>query len=96
MGFFKKMAYAILNKKTQEEKWADRIKIINELMAMQEKPPANEPKQLAKNIATDFYVDSIIVSKKDGRVLMNTEDADAFEKMVKTTSLYEYINSEFP
>ncbi|NYZ79882.1 hypothetical protein H0N95_01375 [Candidatus Micrarchaeota archaeon] len=96
MSFFKKITYAILNKKTEEKKWVDRIKIINELMAVIKNPVASEPKQYAKNVATDFYVDSIIVSKKDGSVLMNTEDADAFEKMVKTTSLYEYINSEFP
>lgn len=96
MSFFKNLTYSILNKKTEEQKWVDRIRVINELIAMQEKPEANEVVQFTKNIATDFYLDSVVVSKKDGSVLVNTENNDAFEKMVKATSMYEYINSEFP
>lgn len=96
MGFFRNVAYSILNKKTTEQKWIDRIKLINELLAMEELPVAKDSKQLAKNLAKNFYLDSVVVSKKDGSILMNTEDADAFEKMVKATSMYEYINTEFP
>ena len=96
MSFFKNASYFILNKKTEKQKWLDKVRIINELLSQIEKPEAKEPKQYAKNLATDFYLDSVVVSKKDGSVLMNTEEGDAFEKMVKASSMYEYVNSEFP
>ena len=96
MSFFKNATYFILNKKTEKQKWLDKVRIINELLSVIQKPEAKESRQYAKNLATDFYLDSVIVSKKDGSILMNTEDGDAFEKMVKASSMYEYVNSEFP
>jgi len=96
MAFWKKLFYKIINKKTKEEKLKQRIKILIELIEMQKREEAKEPEQYATNVIEDYSLDSVIVSKKDGSVLMTTEKQDAFEKAVKSTSLHEFIKTEFP
>jgi len=97
MSFFKKIIYRILNKKTKEEKLEKRIQILLELIEQKKREKeAEEPDSYAKNIIEDYALDSVIVSKKDGSVLMSTEKQDAFEKAVKSTSLHEFIKTEFP
>ncbi len=92
--FFKRVVYKILNKKTEEEKLRMKIRILKELLEEMEKEEPKTTQEHAERIAEQFYVDSVVVSKHDGSVVIGREEA--FEKMVKASSLYEYINSEFP
>ncbi len=96
MSFFKKIAYKILNKKTKEEKLEKRIQILLELIEQKKREEAKEPDGYVKNVVEDYALDSVIVSKKDGSVLMSTEKEQAFEKAIKSTSLQEFIKTEFP
>jgi len=96
MAFWSKLFYKAINKKTREEKLEKRIKILLELIEMKQREKAKEPGQYASNVIEDYALDSFIVSKKDGSVLMSTEKEQAFEKAVKSTSLHEFIKSEFP
>ncbi|MFH0987123.1 MAG: hypothetical protein V1911_03710 [Candidatus Micrarchaeota archaeon] len=91
----KKLVYRAINKKTPEEKLKRRIEIIQELIAQHALPEPKEPKQYAKNLATNFYLDSIVVSKKDGTIVMST-DGNSFDKAVKATSFCEYVKTNYP
>ncbi len=96
MPFLKKLAYKVLNKKTEEEKLMIKLKILKELLELKQKQEAENLTDHACNLAEEFYVDEMIVSGKDGKVIVSTSKADGFEKMVKATSLFEFINTEFP
>ncbi|MBI1973944.1 hypothetical protein HYS54_03955 [Candidatus Micrarchaeota archaeon] len=88
------MLKKVVGKKPDEEKERERINFIKELLASQVlvKPTHSD---WARAIAHNYSVDSIVVSRKDGSVLMSNTDK-AFERAVKTSSLYEYTRSEFP
>ena len=96
MVSFKKIVYKILNKKTKQEKLEKRVKILMELIEVQKRKQAKEPEEYAKNLVEDYSLDSFIVSKKDGKVLLSNEEKDAFEKAVKTTSFQEFLKTEYP
>ena len=87
--------YNLIGKKTKDEKDKERIEFLKELLWIEVQKVAKKPGDYVKNLAKDFYVDSLIISKKDGSVLMSSE-ADAFTKAVKGSSVYEYITSEYP
>jgi hypothetical protein len=91
----KNFFYKIFGKKTQEEKERERIEILKQLLVLYKQLSVKKPEDLAKNIVNSFYLDSVLVSKKDGSVLMSTE-GDSFETAVKDSSLLEYVSSEFP
>jgi hypothetical protein len=85
----------IIGKKAAEEKKTERIQFLKDLLWMEVQRIAKKPGEYACNVAKDFYVDSLIISKKDGSVLMSS-DGDGFDRAVKGSSLYEYIASEMP
>ena len=85
----------IVGKKTDDEKKEERVKFLKELLWVEVQKIAKKPADYVKNVAKDFYVDSLIISKKDGSVLMSSE-GDGFANAVKGSSVYEYITSEFP
>jgi len=85
----------IIGKRTEDEKKDERVKFLKELLWMEIQKIAKKPADYVKNVAKDFYVDSLIISKKDGSVLMSS-DGDGFASAVKGSSVYEYITSEFP
>ncbi|MBI4214880.1 hypothetical protein HY546_02705 [archaeon] len=89
-SFFKK----IVGKKTDEVKERERIKLIKELLSARALIKPN-PNNWVDAIAHNHMLESVIVSKKDGSVLMSNADK-AFEKSVKHSSLYEFTRSEFP
>lgn len=96
-GFTRKVFYRIINKKTKEEKLAKKIEILKELIEIQKRETAREPEQYVKNLMDDFYLDSIIVSKPDGSILMTHDNTDNVSTKVTTnSSIYEKIKSEFP
>ena len=90
-----KMWFKIIGKKTKEEKAGERVAFLKELLWVEVQRIARKPAEYVNNVAKDFYVESLIISKKDGSVLMSS-DKDAFAKSVKGSSVYEYISSEFP
>lgn len=93
MGFLDRF----LGKKSFEDKESAYIEFIKELLE-RPKPPVKNPKtmdEFAKNVAAEFLVNSITVAKRNGSILMTTED-NSFEKAVKQSSIYEFIASEFP
>ena len=92
---FKNIFYFIFNKKTEKQKERKKLAILAELIKIKEREAAKESKQYVRNVQEDYYVDSIVVSKNDGEVVMTTEDK-AFERAVRSSSLMEYIKSEFP
>lgn len=96
-GFARKVFYKIINKKTPEEKLRKKIEILKELIEIQKREVAHEPKQYVKNLMEDFYLDSVIVSKPNGSILMTHDDSDNVSaRVTKTSSIYEKIKSEFP
>lgn len=95
-GIWKRFIFKVINKKTPEEKLRRKIDVLRELIEIEKRKAAEEPEEYVKNIMEDFYVDSIVVSKMDGSVLMADNKDNAFEKAVKNTSLYEFVKSEFP
>ena len=96
-GFTRKVFYRIINKKTKEEKLAKKIEILKELIEIQKRETAREPEQYVKNLMDDFYLDSIIVSKPDGSIIMTQDNTDNVSTKVTTnSSIYEKIKSEFP
>lgn len=92
-----KFFYKLLGKKTAEEKEREIIEFLKTALAAQKprKMPATRPNEYAQNVARNYYADSLIVAKRDGLVLMSTE-GDSFQKAVKGSSIFEYINTEFP
>lgn len=94
-SFLKKIYYRMINKKTPEEKLLRKIEILKELIEVKKKAEAKIPSEYVQNVMDDFYLDSVIVTKADGSVVMANEKG-AFEKAVKNSSLYEFIKSEFP
>jgi hypothetical protein len=90
-----KVWYRIVGKRTKEEKKSMRIELLKELLWVETQRIAKKPSDYVSNVAKDFYVNSLIISKKDGSVLMSS-DGDGFAKAVKGSSIYEYITSEFP
>lgn len=93
MGFINKL----FGSKTLEEKEREYIAFIRELLARPE-PPVKDPKtpdEFAKNIAAEFLVDSLVVARRNGSVLMSTE-GNSFKRAVKNSGVYELISSEFP
>ena len=85
----------IIGKKSPDEKKSERIEFLKELLWVEINKIAKKPNEYAKNLTKDFYVNSLIISKKDGSVLMSS-DGDGFSKAVKGSSICEYISSEFP
>ena len=91
----KQIWFRVIGKKTKDEKTRERISFLKELLWIEAQRIAKKPSEYVKNVAKDFYVESLIISRKDGSVLMSSEK-DAFAKSVKGSSVYEYISSEFP
>jgi len=85
----------IIGKKTPDQKRDERIRFLKELLWIEVQRISKKPAEYVKNVAKDFYVDSLIISKKDGSVLMSS-DGDGFARAVKGSSICEYITSEFP
>jgi len=85
----------VVGKKTQDEKRNERVEFLRELLWMETQKIARKPAEYVKNIAKDFYVESLIISKKDGSVIMSSDD-DGFARAVKGSSICEYVASEFP
>lgn len=92
---WKKAWFRVIGKKTDDEKTRERISFLKELLWIEAQRIAKKPAEYVKNVAKDFYVESLIISRRDGSVLMSSEK-DAFAKSVKGSSVYEYISSEFP
>src|SRR3989344_4568612 len=94
--FIRNIAFKLVGKKTPEQKKLERLEFIRELLAIQKLlKNASKPEDLLGNIAKNFLVEKVMVSKKDGTVLMASGE-DSFERAVKTSSLIELINNEFP
>ena len=94
--FIRNIAFKLVGKKTPEQKKLERLGFIRELLAIQKLlKNASKPEDLLGNIAKNFLVEKVMVSKKDGTVLMASGE-DSFERAVKTSSLIELINNEFP
>lgn len=91
----KRLWYSVIGKKTPEEKLERKITILKQLIEVEKRGEATKSDEYAKHVMDDFYLDSIVVAKPDGSVLMSNHKG-AFEKAVKTSSLFEYINAEFP
>jgi hypothetical protein len=91
----KRVWYKIVGKRTPEEKLESKLMILRQLIEVEKRAEATKPGEYAKHVMDDFYLDSVVVAKPDGSVLMANHKG-AFEKAVKTSSLYEYINAEFP
>ncbi len=85
----------IVGKRSDEEKKDERVKFLKELLWMEVQKIAKKPTEYVKNLAKDFYVESLIISKKDGSVLMSS-GGDGFADSVKGSSISEYIQSEYP
>jgi hypothetical protein len=85
----------VIGKKTPDEKRDERIKFLKELLWTEVHKIVKKPADYVKNVEKDFYVDSLIISKKDGSVLMSS-GGEGFAKAVKGSSICEYIQSEYP
>ena len=96
MATLKKLFYKIINKKTKEEKLEKRIKTLIELIEIQKRSEAKKPEEYARNLVDDYSLDSFIVSKKDGSVLLSNDNQNAFERAVKSSSFQEFIKTEYP
>ncbi|GEM_PF-1776742 len=90
-----KIWYKIVGKRTPEEKLERKITILKQLIEVEARGEATKSDEYAKQVMDDFYLDSVVVAKPDGSVMMANHKG-AFEKAVKTSSLYEYVNAEFP
>jgi len=65
---FDRLTHWILGKKTYEEKYKERLKFVKELL-MTKQLIATTPQEHARNIADQFYVDSIVVSNGESELL---------------------------
>ncbi len=79
-------------RKTKEEKEAERLEFIKELIKIKKKKPKNEAERI-KFLQQDHYLDSITVLDKDGKVLIKTGDAGETEHLPR---VYQKAREAFP
>lgn len=82
MSFF----YKVLGKKTLDEKERVRVEFLKQLLALRE-ILIKRPEDYAKKIASDFFVDSVVVARKDGSIIMANKDEN------DTPAVLEFLNA---
>ena len=91
----KEFLYSIVGKRTNQQREREKIEILKEIIIKKQRQKAKKLDDYAKEIAEDHYVDNITISKKDGNLLLSTT-AKGYPNAIKGSSIYEYIQSEFP
>lgn len=89
------LIYTIVGKKTQNQKEREKVDMLREIIMKKAREKAIKMDQYAKYLADDHYVGDITVSKIDGDMVLSTQEK-AYPNAVKGSSIYEYIQSEFP
>ena len=87
----------LIGKSTRAERERKKAAFIRELLRIKSlRNQKAKPDEYIKNLAHDFLIDEMTVTKKDGSVLLTTDKTNAFKKAVASSSVYEFIKSEYP
>ncbi|RLG21099.1 hypothetical protein DRN74_03630 [Candidatus Micrarchaeota archaeon] len=89
------LIYNILGKKTSKQLEEEKMRILKELITEHKRKEAEKLDEYAKQLASDYDVKHIVVSNVNGEMVLST-DEKAYSNAIKGSSIFEYIQSEFP